>query len=91
MYEAPTLLMISPDIREWTETLDLLSGQYGYRVLDVRTVTDAETVFAGVHVDLVISEENGTGEGLSFLSDLRTSSSPAHITASNTILPVANV
>ena len=37
MDELGTVLAVSRNASEWADTLDLLSAQYGYRVLDVRT------------------------------------------------------
>jgi len=73
MDELGTVLAVSRDASEWADTLDHLSAQYGYRVLDVRTPADAQAALADVHVDLALAEDDGGGEGLSFLSALRIS------------------
>jgi two-component system response regulator HupR/HoxA len=73
MDELGTVLAVSRDASEWADTLDHLSEQYGYRVLDVRTAADAQTALADVHVDLALAEDDGSGEGLGFLSALRIS------------------
>jgi two-component system response regulator HupR/HoxA len=73
MDELGTVLAVSRDASEWADTLDLLSAQYGYRVLNVRTPSDANSALADVHVDLALAEDDGSGGGLDFLSGLRIS------------------
>lgn len=73
MDELGTVLTVSRDPAEWADTLDLLSAQYGYRVLAVRSAADARTALADAHVDLVIAEDDGGGDGLDILSALRIS------------------
>ena len=67
------ILQAGEDVRVvWADTLDLLSSQY-YRVLIARSAEEARAALADAHVDLVIAEGGGGGEGLDLLSDLRIS------------------
>jgi two-component system response regulator HupR/HoxA len=73
MDELGTVLTVAKDAAEWADALDLLSNQSGYRVLAVRSAADARAALADAHVDLVIAEDGGSGDGLGFLSGLRIS------------------
>lgn len=73
MEELGTVLILSREAPEWADTIDLLSAQYGYRVLAARSIGDAGSALADAHVDLVMAEGDGSGEGLDFLSTLRVS------------------
>ena len=73
MDQLGTVLILAQDAAEWADTVDLLSNQSGYRVLAVRSAGDANSALADAHVDLVIAEDGGSGDGLAFLSELRIS------------------
>ena len=73
MDQPGTVLTVAQDAAEWADTLDLLSNQCGYRVLAARSPADARAALADAHVDLVIAEDGGSGDGLVFLSGLRLS------------------
>jgi two-component system response regulator HupR/HoxA len=73
MDEVGTVLAVSSDPAEWGDTLNLLSAQYGYRVLATRSAADAHAALADAHVDLVIAEDDGGTEGLDLLTALRIS------------------
>jgi two-component system response regulator HupR/HoxA len=73
MDQLGTVLILAHDAAEWADTVDLLSNQSGYRVLAVRSAGDANSALADAHVDLVIAEDGGSGDGLAFLSELRIS------------------
>jgi two-component system, NtrC family, response regulator HupR/HoxA len=73
MDEVGTVLAVSSDPAEWGDTLDLLSAQYGYRVLATRSAADARAALADAHVDLVIAENDGDTDGLDLLAALRIS------------------
>jgi two-component system response regulator HupR/HoxA len=73
MDQLGTVLILAQDAGEWADTVDLLSNQSGYRVLTARAVADAKPALSDAHVDLVIAEEGGGGDGLGFLSELRIS------------------
>jgi len=69
-----TVLTLSPDAAEWRAAIDLLAGQYGYRVLSAKSNADAAVMLADVHVDLAVAEDGHDGaDGLAFLSGLRIS------------------
>jgi two-component system response regulator HupR/HoxA len=73
MDEVGTVLAVSSDPAEWGDTLNLLSAQYGYRVLTTRSAADAHAALGDAHVDLVIAEDDGGTEGLDLLTALRIS------------------
>ena len=73
MEELGTILAVSRSTQEWAEALDHLSAQYAYRVLTARTQAEANAALADAHVDLVLAEDDGGGEGWNFLSGLRIS------------------
>ena len=73
MDELGTVLAVSSDPAEWGDTLNVLSAQYGYRVLATRSAADARAALADAHVDLVIAEDDGGTEGLDLLAALRIS------------------
>jgi len=73
MDQLGTVLILAQDAAEWADTVGLLSNQSGYRVLAVRSAGDANSALADAHVDLVIAEDGGSGDGLAFLSELRIS------------------
>lgn len=64
--------MVSKAPAAWPDALDLLSSQY-YRVLTARSADEAKATLSDAHVDLVMVDDGGDGEGLSLLSDLRIS------------------
>jgi two-component system response regulator HupR/HoxA len=69
-----TVLLVTPQIHDWAEVRALLAEQYGYRVLQALSVTEARGVLSDVHVDLAIADEGGSGaDGVSLLSALRIS------------------
>ncbi len=72
MEQLGTVLVVSQAQEEWVGTLELLSRQF-YRVLSARSTKDAYEALAHAHVDLVIVEDEGDGEGLDFLAELRVS------------------
>jgi two-component system response regulator HupR/HoxA len=72
MEQLGTVLAVSETSAVWADALDLLSSQY-YRVLAVRSAAEARSALADAHVDLVIADGDGSGEGLDLLSDLRIS------------------
>jgi two-component system response regulator HupR/HoxA len=73
MDQLGTVLILAQDAAEWAETVDLLSNQSGYRVLTARSAADAKAALSDAHVDLVMAEEGGEGDGIGFLSELRIS------------------
>lgn len=72
MEQLGTVLMVSKAPAAWPDALDLLSSQY-YRVLTARSADEAKAALSDAHVDLVMVDDGGDGEGLSLLSDLRIS------------------
>ncbi|ODR99391.1 Fis family transcriptional regulator [Methyloceanibacter methanicus] len=72
MEQLGTVLMVSKAPAAWPDALDLLSSQY-YRVLTARSADEAKATLSDAHVDLVMVDDGGDGEGLSLLSDLRIS------------------
>ena len=68
-----TLLIVSRAGAEWSSVSDMLSDEYGYRILSARSHCDAAAALADAHVDFVIAEDGGNAAGLNFLAGLRTS------------------
>ena len=74
MDTAGTILVVATDPMEWAVTAEILSENYGYRVLFARSVADASSTLADAHVDLVIAEDDEQrSDGLNLLSKLRIS------------------
>ena len=68
-----TILIASHAGIEWSATTDMLSDDYGYRVLVVRSPAEAATALKDVHVDLIIAEDGAGIAGYDFLAGLRVS------------------
>ncbi len=74
MDKAGTILLVSLPDQDRAPVKALLTEQYGYRVLQALSATEARATLADVHVDLVIAEESDDGaDGLALLSGLRVS------------------
>jgi two-component system, NtrC family, response regulator HupR/HoxA len=68
-----TILIVSQDGIEWSATADVLAEEYGYRVLVVRSLAEAASALADVHVDLVLAEDGPAIGGYDLLAGLRAS------------------
>jgi len=75
MDRAGTVLLVSPRANEWSSVRTLLADQFGYRVLQSLSASEARATLADVHVDLVIADEDDDddADGVSLLSALRIS------------------
>jgi hypothetical protein len=67
-----TVLIASQAGVDWSPTSDILSGEYGYRVLIARSSAEAATAPADAHVDAVIAEDCVGIGGRRLLAGLRT-------------------
>ena len=74
MDRAGTVLLVTPTADGWPAVTELLTKQYGYRVLHASSPAEARTALADAHVDLVIADEgDGGADGVGLLSGLRIS------------------
>jgi two-component system response regulator HupR/HoxA len=69
-----TVLISVRDEGEWSRTNELLSEEYGYRVVIVRSPGERAAALRDIHVDLAIAEEGAGADGRAFLAELRVSS-----------------
>jgi len=67
-----TVLIVSQAGAAWSAASDILTEDYGYRVLVARSGGDAAAL-RDAHIDLVIAEETGAGAGRALLAGLRVS------------------
>ena len=69
--DSPGTVFIASTLEsEWSPTADLLTEDYGYRVLLGRSAAESAAALKDAHIDLVIADETG---GTSILPDLRIS------------------
>ncbi|MET4315715.1 hypothetical protein [Bradyrhizobium sp. RT4b] len=68
-----TVLIVARGSPQWSTTEEVLSEEYGYRVLVVRSAEEATSALSDAHIDLVLAEHGPSGEGLTLLVDLRVS------------------
>jgi two-component system response regulator HupR/HoxA len=68
-----TVLIVSRRGADWRASRDMLSDEYGYRVLTARSSGEAVAAVADIHVDLVIAENGSDEDGLDFVTGLRVS------------------
>ncbi len=66
-----TVLILARGGPQWSATADVLSGEYDYRVLTARSTEDAASALSDAHIDIVLAEHGPSGDGLSFLANLR--------------------
>lgn len=72
MDEPGTVLIASRD-GDCCDTIAVLTERYGYRVLTARSRPELMSALSDAHIDLVIADDDESGEGFAFLSGLRTS------------------
>jgi two-component system response regulator HupR/HoxA len=68
-----TVLIVSRRGADWRASREMLSDEYGYRVLTARSSGEAVAAVADIHVDLVIAENGSDEDGLDFVTGLRVS------------------
>jgi two-component system response regulator HupR/HoxA len=68
-----TVLIVARGGPQWSAAADVLSEEYGYRVLTVRSAEEAQSALSDAHVDIVLAEHGPSGDGLTFLVNLRVS------------------
>jgi len=68
-----TVLIVSQAGAAWSAASDILTEDFGYRVLVARSAGDAAAVLRDAHIDLVIAEDAGSGAGRALLAGLRVS------------------
>lgn len=68
-----TVLIVARGSPQWSAAAQVLSEEYGYRVLVVRSAEDAASALSDAHIDIVLAEHGPSGDGLTFLADLRVS------------------
>jgi two-component system, NtrC family, response regulator HupR/HoxA len=68
-----TVLIVSRRGADWRATRDLLSDEYGYRVLAASSSAEASATLSDIHVDLVIAEHGDEDDGLTLITGLRVS------------------
>jgi two-component system response regulator HupR/HoxA len=69
-----TVLLAVRDQAEWTPTCELLTDEYGYRVVVVRSASERAAALRDIHIDLAIAEEEVGLDGRGLLAELRVSS-----------------
>jgi two-component system response regulator HupR/HoxA len=71
MDSSGTVLIVTEAPADWSDTIDLLGDEYGYRVLVARSAAQAAMTIDHVHVDLVIAHDKDSVDGCRLLADLR--------------------
>jgi hypothetical protein len=69
-----TILLDVRDEAEWSGTNELLTEEFGYRVVIVRSPAERAAALRDIHIDLAIAEDASGFDGRGFLSELRVSS-----------------
>src|SRR5262245_46972191 len=74
MDHSGTVVIVARPGSDWSDSLDVLSERYAYRVLQVGAPAEALTAMSGIHVDLAVAEDrHDETVGLDFLTRLRVS------------------
>ena len=68
-----TILIASHRSREWITTSEVLTDEFGYRVVRASSAAEAAMAFRNIHIDLAICDDGGGLDGRSLLADLRVS------------------
>ena len=68
-----TILIVARGGPLWDASADVLTDEYGYRVLTARSCKEAASALSDAHVDIVLAEHGRDGDGLAFLTNLRVS------------------
>ncbi|TIT85057.1 MAG: sigma-54-dependent Fis family transcriptional regulator, partial [Mesorhizobium sp.] len=74
MDHSGTVVIVARPGSDWTDSLEVLSERYAYRVLPVASPAEALTTMSSIHVDLAVAEDRQDETvGLDFLTRLRVS------------------
>ncbi|MDX8533105.1 sigma-54 dependent transcriptional regulator [Mesorhizobium sp. VK25A] len=74
MDHSGTVVIVARPGSDWSDSLEVLSERYAYRVLLVGTPAEALTAMSSIHVDLAVAEDRQDETvGLDFLTRLRVS------------------
>ncbi|KUM27262.1 Fis family transcriptional regulator [Mesorhizobium loti] len=74
MDHSGTVVIVARPGSDWSDSLEVLSERYAYRVLLVGTPAEALTAMSSIHVDLAVAEDRQEETvGLDFLTRLRVS------------------
>lgn len=72
MFEPSTILLAISDPDEWTDVIEELRVEGGYRIFTAQSVKKARALSDDVNVDLVICEDSlSDGQGIDLLCDFR--------------------
>ncbi|MET3595254.1 two-component system response regulator HupR/HoxA [Mesorhizobium shonense] len=74
MDHSGTVVIVARPGSDWSDSLEVLSDRYAYRVLSVGSPAEALTTMSSIHVDLAVAEDRQDETvGLDFLTRLRVS------------------